>query len=107
VLDTGAAVGLEVLLDLRLLLALGRLVDGQLDAADAVPQHLGHQRRVLGGDVLVGEVLELAEAEDVGVVARPRVHLAELDVGDHVVDAGQADRLGERVLLLDRSKPGR
>src|ERR671933_693016 len=45
VLGAGAAVELEVLVDLRLALALGRLVDRELDAPVAARDDLGHQRR--------------------------------------------------------------
>src|SRR3954451_18795043 len=64
VLRPGAAVVLDVLLDLRLALALGGLVDRELHAAGAVGHDLGHQRRVLGRDRLVGEVDHLGHAED-------------------------------------------
>ena len=55
VLHAGAAVEIEVLVDLRLLLARGRLVDRELDPAVAVRHHLGHERGILGRDVLVVE----------------------------------------------------
>ena len=86
VLDAGAAVELEVLLDLALALALGRLVDRELDLPLAVRHHLRHERGVLRRDVLVGEVRELREAEDALVEPDPLVHAAELDVADDVVD---------------------
>src|SRR5688500_13505636 len=44
VLRAGAAVELEVLVDLRLALALGRLVDRELDPPVAARDDLGHQR---------------------------------------------------------------
>ena len=91
VLRAGAAVELEVLLDLALALALGRLVDRELDLALAVRHHLRHQRRVLGRDVVVGEVDHLGHPEDALVVLDPVVHAAELDVADDVVDVRQAD----------------
>src|SRR4051794_3340388 len=46
VLHAGAAVEVEVLLDLALLAAVGRLVDRQ-DHRGSVPHHRRHQRRVL------------------------------------------------------------
>ena len=94
VLHAGAAVELEVLLDLRSPLALRRLVDRELDPPRAVLHDLRHQRRVLGADVLVVEVNELLEAEHLAVELDPLVHLAFLDVADDVVDGGEADRAG-------------
>ena len=64
VLHAGAGIEIEILFDLRFLLAFGRLVDGELHVAVAVGHHLRHQRRVLGGDVLVVEVLVEREAHD-------------------------------------------
>ena len=87
VLDTGRAVEVEVLLDLALAATLGRLVDREHDLV-VVPDHGGHQRRVLGGDLVVVEVGELVEAEHVLVVADPLVEVAALDVGHDVVEAG-------------------
>ena len=71
VLHAGAAVELQVLLDLRPPPRLGRLVDRELDPARAVLHHLRHQGRVLGADVLVVEVDELREAEHVARRTRP------------------------------------
>ena len=70
VLHAGGAVEVEVLLDLALPAALGRLVDRQHDLV-VVPHHRRHQRRVLGGDLVVVEVGELVEAEHLLVVADP------------------------------------
>jgi hypothetical protein len=67
----GHVVPLEVLLDLALLLALGRLVDRHLDEVVAAGHDLGHQRGVLGRDVLVVEVLEHLEAHDVSRTTAP------------------------------------
>ena len=97
VLRAGAAVELQVLVDLRLALALGGLVDRELDAAVAARDHLGHQRGVLGRDRLVAEVQHLRHPEDVLVVLDPRLHLAQLDVADDVVDREQADAGGAGV----------
>ena len=98
VLHPGAAVELEVLLDLALPLPLGRLVDRELDLPLAVRHHLRHERRVLGRDVLVREVRELREAEDALVEADPLVHPAELDVADDVVDRDQPDARSGRAV---------
>ena len=93
----GALVELEVLVDLRLPLALGRLVDRELDPALAVRDDLRHERGVLRRDLLVGEVDHLGHPEDVLVELHPALHLAELDVADDVVDAGE-DAVADDVL---------
>ena len=97
----GAAVELQVLLDLRLALALGGLVDRELELPAAVGHDLRHQRGVLGGDRLVGEVDQLGHAEDALVVAHPLLHVAELDVPDHVVDAREQRLRGRVVARLE------
>ena len=102
VLDAGAAVELEVLLDLALALALGRLVDRELDLPLAVRHDLGHERRVLGRDVLVREVRELREAEHPRVELDPLVHPAELDVADDVVDRDEPDAARGSAVRRDR-----
>ena len=100
VLRARAVVELEVLLDLALPLPFGRLVDRELDLPLAVRHHLRHQRRVLGRDVLVGEVDHLRHAEDALVELDPVLHAAELDVADDVVDREQPDlRLPTRCRL--------
>ena len=91
VLHAGAVVELEVLLDLALALALGRLVDRELDLPAAVRHHLRHERRVLGLDLVVAEVDDVRHPEDALVELDPVVHAAELDVADHVVERLQAD----------------
>ena len=82
----GAAVELQVLVDLRLLLGDRRLVDRELHLPRAVGDDLRHQRGVLGGDVVAHELLHVREAHDLVVEADPLVHPAELDVADAVVD---------------------
>ncbi len=86
VLDARAAVELQVLVDLGLLLGDGRLVDRELDLEGAVGDDLRHQRAVLGGDVVAHELLHVREAHDLVVEADPLVHLAEFDVAHAVVD---------------------
>jgi hypothetical protein len=61
--------------------------------ATAVRDDLGHQRRVVGGDVVADELGHVGEAHDAAVELHPLVHLAELDVADHVVD-GLEEALG-------------
>src|SRR5690606_26503483 len=60
VLHAGREIIVQVLLDLALALALRRLVDGELDAPVAVLHDLRHKGGVLGADVLVIKVDELA-----------------------------------------------
>src|SRR5262245_40298671 len=59
VLDTWAAVELQVLIDLRLLLAHRGLVDGELDLPRSVSDDLAHEGGVLGGDVVADELLHV------------------------------------------------
>ncbi len=91
VLGTGATVELEVLLDLALALADGRLVERKLDLACAVCHHLRHERGILGRDVLVGEVDHLRHPEHALVERDPLVHAAELDIADDVIDRLEPD----------------
>ena len=99
VLDAGAAVEVEVLLDLGLAAAFGGLVDGELDVAVAVGHDLRHERGVFGGDVVVVEVLVEAEAHDVAVEVDPLVHGVPADVADDVVDVEEADGAGDVVFF--------
>ena len=86
VLAAGAVVELEVLVDLRLLLRDGRLVERELHPVVAVGDHLAHQRGVVGGDVVADELGHVREAHDPVVEVDPLVHPAELDVADAVVE---------------------
>ena len=99
----GPPIEVEILVDLRLLLALRRLVDRELDPLVAVRHHLRHERRVLRRDVLVVERDEILEAHHVLVELDPDVHLPELDVADAVVDVQQSGRLRliARLALLE------
>src|SRR5205085_12387319 len=54
-LDTFAVVEVEILFDLRLLLAFGRLIDRELNKAVPVAHYLTHERRILRRDILVVE----------------------------------------------------
>ena len=75
---------------------VGRLVDRHHDLR-AVPHDRRHQRRVLGADLVVVEVLQLGEAHHVGVEVDPVVELALLDVADDVVDRRRGRRRGRSV----------
>ncbi len=97
---------LEVLVDLALPLALGRLVDRELDLAGAVRHHLAHQRRVLRLDLVVAEVDDVRHPEDALVELDPLVHLPELDVADDVVDRDQADAAAGATVLRERDVAG-
>src|SRR5436305_11419897 len=91
VLDAGAAVEVEVLLDLALALALRRLVDRELELPRPVRHHLRHQRRILGLDLVVPEVDDVRHPEHTLIELDPVVHPAELDIADAMVDRDQAD----------------
>ena len=102
VLDARTPVEVEVLLDLALAPALGGLVERELDLPLTAEHDLGHEGRVLRGDVLVGEVDHLPEAHHALVEAGPLVHPPELDVADHVVDRLEAD--ARRVATVLRAR---
>ena len=107
VLHAGAAVVVEVLGDLALAQAVGRLVDRLHDLA-AVPHHGRTQRGELGRDRFLAEVLQLAETPHPVVPRDPFGEPAVLDVGDDVVEAGEPDRRAEREAgSAAGSKPGR
>ena len=104
-LHAGAAVEVDVLLNLGLLLALSRFVDGEFDPAVAVAHHLGHQSGVVRGNVLIVKRDELGEAHDAGVKLGPLVHLAPIHVAHHVVDEFQANG-GGLVFAVERFVAG-
>ena len=108
VLHAGAAVELQVLVDLRLLLADGGLVERELHPVVAARHHLAHQRRVLGGDVVADELGHVGEAHDPVVEVDPLVHRAELDVADHVVERDERRRVRRgRRCRAPRTRAGR
>jgi hypothetical protein len=86
VLGARAAVELEVLVDLALVLGDRRLVEGELHPVVAVGDDLAHERGVVGGDVVTDELGHVDEAHDPVVEADPLVHPPELDVADDVVE---------------------
>jgi predicted ATPase/DNA-binding CsgD family transcriptional regulator len=89
VLHAGAPVVLQVLVDLGLALAFGRLVERELDPVVAARDDLAHQRRVLGGDVVADELGHVREAHDPVVERDPLVHGAEFHVADDVVEGDE------------------
>lgn len=96
-LNTGTAVVLAVLSDLRLLLAHSGLVDGHLDLLGGVGHDDGAESRVLGVDLGVIDGPEAVEAELLLVHLAGLEHLTVGLVADAVVDEVQADN-GEDVL---------
>src|SRR6266851_2191522 len=86
VLDALAAIGLQVLGDLRAL--VGALVDGDADLAARAGHRLGAQARQLALDV---EITHLAEIEEPLVEARPTLHTPLVDIVRKVVDGGEPD----------------
>ena len=80
---------------------------------DAVPHDRRHQRRVLGADLVVVEVQQLAEPEHLAVEAHPVVEPALLDVADDVVDGargrprGPTRRVREVVVVVARARAAR
>src|SRR5580704_11282544 len=105
-LHARAAVELQVLVDLRLALADGGLVQRELHLPGAVRDDLAHQRGVLGGDVVADELLHVGEAHDPVVEVHPLVHLAQLDVADAVVDLGEEGTLAGGADRCRRHVPG-
>jgi len=83
--DAGSAVVLEVLVDLGLPLPGRGLVDRELHLPAPVRHHLGHERGILRGDILVVEVLELREAHHVAVVRDELVHVPQRHVPHDVI----------------------
>ena len=91
VLDAGAAVVVEILLDLRLLACpvagslMGNLI---LPLPPSITFDI--ERGILGGDGFVSEVDDLLEPQHILVELDPLVHLAKLDVADDMVNRGEA-----------------
>ncbi len=77
----------EELVDLRTLLAHGRLVERELDPMIAAAHHLAHERGVLGGDIVADELGHVHETHDPVVEADPFVHPAQFDVAHHVIES--------------------
>lgn len=91
VLDAGAAVEVDVLLDLGAALARGGLVDGHLDDVVGRRHDDGVERRVLGGDLGVVDGPEPVEGEASLVVRAGCFHRAPVLVADAVVDGFEGD----------------
>ena len=86
-LNAGTAVELQVLIDLRLALGDRRFVERKLHPVVAVGHNLRHQRRVVGGNVIADELGHVHKPHDPVVETDPRVHLAELDIADDVIQS--------------------
>lgn len=86
VLYTGASVEIDVLLNLRFSLTLGRFVDRHLDVLVEVGDHDGSQRRVLSVQHLVIDGPEAMEVEHLLVPAGRGLHLTIGLVADAVVN---------------------
>ena len=98
VLHARAPEELKVLVNLRLLLTGGGFVDGKLHASVAARHHLGHERGVFGGDVLVIKGEHVLKAQNILVPLHPHVHLAEFDIPDGVVHGLDANGVARLVL---------
>lgn len=94
VLHAGAAVEIDVLFNLALFLAVGRLVDGHLDDVVGRAHDHAFERGVLGADVLIVHTPEAVEAEHALVVGAYVVHFVPVLVADAVVYRGEV-YLGE------------
>lgn len=91
VLDAGARVKDDVLLDLGAFLAGGGLVDGHLDDVVGRRHDDGGEGRVVGADLAVVDGPEAVEGEALLVEGASRDHLVPVLVADAVVDAGEFD----------------
>ena len=93
-------VELQILLDLRLPPPLRRLIQGEFHPPVAVRHHLRHQRRVLGRDVFIVEVLIERKTHHGRVKVYPAVHLIPAHIADYVVNMQQACGAGQVVFPL-------
>ena len=91
VLDSRAAVEVDVFLDLALLLALGRLVDGHLDDVVRTAHDDALQRGVLCANILVVDGPEAVKAEHILIIVTDVFHLVPVLVADAVVDMREVD----------------
>src|ERR1700677_2880220 len=96
----GPVVVLEIFLNLRLLAPLGRFIEREFDPSVAVRHDLRHQGRVLGGNVLIVEVLIEGKAHDGGVEVDPTVHLVPAHIAYHVIYVKQACGTSQMVVAL-------
>ena len=93
-LNAFALVLLQVLLDLAVI--VGGLVDRDPDLPVGTGQRPAHEAGLLALDV---EILDFAEVEGLVVELVPRVHVAADDVVGQVVEVEEAEALGARVRL--------
>ena len=109
VLRAGAAVKLDILLDLRLALADGGLVDGHLDLFVIVGHDDRAESRKLGHDLLVVDGPEAVEVEHLLVPLGDGDHLVVALVADNVInvhEAGGGEELLEGIDVGGRLKVG-
>jgi hypothetical protein len=86
VLHTRSTIKVNILFYLRLLLALGGLVDGHLDDVVGRAHDDGLERRVLCADVLIVDTPEAMESQHVLVVVADVLHFVPVLVAYAVVD---------------------
>ena len=70
-------------------MTLGRLIDRELDPARPIGDNLGHECRVLCGNVIVREMHHLLEAKHMVIKGNPLVHAPQLDVAHDMIDRRQ------------------
>ena len=99
-LDAGAAVEIDVLLDLRFAHAVGWLVDGHLDLFVEVDHDDGAEGGVVGVDLFVIDGPEPMEVQHLFVPLSNRLHLAIRLVSDTMVDRTQINGREKRVQFL-------
>src|SRR5690606_1663316 len=90
-LNTGSAVELEVLFDLRFLPSFSRFVDGKLNVAIAVRYYLRHERAVFSGYVFVVKCDEQSESHHLFIKLHPLVHFTKTNIAHAMVDVSKPD----------------
>lgn len=95
-LNTCTAIVVHIFLNLRFLLAIGRLVDGHLDSLLVVGHNNGTQRRVLGVYLRIVYRPETMELQDTLVPGSNALHLQIRLVTHHMIDKV---KLGQRQIL--------
>jgi hypothetical protein len=91
-LHTRSTIEVNILFYLRLLLALGGLVDRHLDNVVGRAHNNGLERRVLGANILVVDAPEAMEAQHVLVVVADVLHFVPVLVAHAVVNGVELHR---------------